>query len=270
MRLKLKNFNNLKYEGGLSQIKNINNPIKLSANESALGPSKKAIAAFIQHNKKIFRYPDGNSNDLIKTISKNFKLNTNNIIVGNGSDDDALFRNGSSFVINGGCGGSLISLNLFRQLRKTEVENLHHAVLAGQFGPGVAGAGLGDGQGGRVQREVEARAAGRAAGRQHRIEKRSSRLRQQRDRDALRAALADGTVDALVSDHSPVEGDAKALPFAEAEPGATGLELLLSLSLKWANDMGQSVVRALDVLTAQPAKLLGLEPWMLSSEAGHS
>ena len=87
MRLKLKNFNNLKYVGGLSQIKNINNPIKLSANESALGPSKKAIAAFIQHNKKIFRYPDGNSNDLIKTISKNFKLNTNNIIVGNGSDE---------------------------------------------------------------------------------------------------------------------------------------------------------------------------------------
>ena len=58
-------------------------------------------------------------------------------------------------------------------------------------------------------------------------------LRQGADRDALRAALADGTLDALVSDHTPVEGDAKNLPFGEAEPGGTGLELLLSLALKW-------------------------------------
>ena len=48
-------------------------------------------------------------------------------------------------------------------------------------------------------------------------------------RDALSAALADGTIDVLVSDHNPVDEDAKTLPFAEAEPGATGLELLLSL-----------------------------------------
>ena len=82
-------------------------------------------------------------------------------------------------------------------------------------------------------------------------------LRQQRDRDALRAALADGTLDALVSDHTPIDNDGKALPFAEAESGATGLELLLSLSLKWAHDSKVSVLRALDVLTAQPAKVLG-------------
>ena len=82
-------------------------------------------------------------------------------------------------------------------------------------------------------------------------------LRQQRDRDALRAALADGTIDVLVSDHTPVDNDGKALPFAEAESGATGLELLLSLSLKWAQDSGLSVVRALEVLTSQPAKVLG-------------
>ena len=75
-------------------------------------------------------------------------------------------------------------------------------------------------------------------------------LRQQRDRDALRAALADGTIDVLVSDHTPVDVDAKALPFAEAEPGGTGLELLLSLSLKWARDSKVSLLRALDVLTA--------------------
>ena len=58
-------------------------------------------------------------------------------------------------------------------------------------------------------------------------------LRQQRDRDAIRAGLADGTIDALVSDHTPVAEDEKHLPFAEASPGATGLELLLGLALKW-------------------------------------
>jgi dihydroorotase len=72
-------------------------------------------------------------------------------------------------------------------------------------------------------------------------------LRQQRDRDALRAALADGTIDALVSDHNPVDEDAKTLPFAEAEPGATGLELLLSLALKWSQDSGVGLQRALAV-----------------------
>lgn len=82
-------------------------------------------------------------------------------------------------------------------------------------------------------------------------------LRQQKDRDALRAALADGTLDVLVSDHTPVDVDAKTLPFAEAEPGATGLELLLSLSIKWSQESHLPLMRALDVLTAQPAKLLG-------------
>ena len=82
-------------------------------------------------------------------------------------------------------------------------------------------------------------------------------LRQQRDREALRAALADGTLDALVSDHTPVEADAKALPFAEAEPGATGLELLWSLALKWAQDERVPLARALERLTTGPARVLG-------------
>lgn len=84
-------------------------------------------------------------------------------------------------------------------------------------------------------------------------------LRQQRDRDALRAALADGTIDALVSDHTPVDEDAKALPFAESEPGATGLELLLSLSLKWAGDHKLGLSHALAVVTSQAAQVLGGE-----------
>ena len=82
-------------------------------------------------------------------------------------------------------------------------------------------------------------------------------LRQQRDRDALAAALADGTIDALVSDHAPVEGDAKALPFAEAEPGATGMELLLSLALRWGESQGLTLAQALSVVTDRPARVLG-------------
>ncbi|MDP3189888.1 dihydroorotase [Rhodoferax sp.] len=82
-------------------------------------------------------------------------------------------------------------------------------------------------------------------------------LRQQRDRDALRAGLLDGSIDALVSDHTPVDEDAKNLPFAESEPGATGLELLLSLAFKWHQDSGVPLLRALQVVTDGPAKVLG-------------
>ncbi len=81
-------------------------------------------------------------------------------------------------------------------------------------------------------------------------------LRQQRDRDALRAALAEGTIDALVSDHTPVDDDAKALPFAESEPGATGLELLLSLTLKWCQDANVPLVQGLRSVTASPGQML--------------
>jgi len=81
-------------------------------------------------------------------------------------------------------------------------------------------------------------------------------LRQQGDRDALSAALADGTIDALVSDHTPVEADAKTLPFAEAEPGATGLELLLPLALQWGERSGAGLARAIEVITSAPARLL--------------
>ena len=93
-------------------------------------------------------------------------------------------------------------------------------------------------------------------------------LRQQRDRDALSAALLDGTIDALVSDHTPVDEDAKTLPFAEAEPGATGLELLLSLALKWSQDSGVPLQRALAVVTAEPARVLGNALGTLQASVG--
>jgi dihydroorotase len=93
-------------------------------------------------------------------------------------------------------------------------------------------------------------------------------LRQQRDRDALREGLADGTVDALVSDHTPVDEDAKQLPFSEAEPGATGLELLLGLALKWGQESGVGLTRALAVLTSEPARVLGSALGTLQASAG--
>jgi dihydroorotase len=93
-------------------------------------------------------------------------------------------------------------------------------------------------------------------------------LRQQRDRDALREGLADGTIDALVSDHTPVDEDAKTLPFAEAEPGATGLELLLGLALKWGMEDGIGLPRALGVLTSEPARVLGSALGTLQASAG--
>jgi len=93
-------------------------------------------------------------------------------------------------------------------------------------------------------------------------------LRQQRDREALAAALLDGTVDALVSDHNPVDEDAKTLPFAEAEPGATGLELLLSLALKWSQDGRVPLARALAVVTSAPARVLGGALGTLAASVG--
>jgi dihydroorotase len=93
-------------------------------------------------------------------------------------------------------------------------------------------------------------------------------LRQGRDRDALRTGLADGTIDALVSDHTPVEGDAKTLPFAEAEPGATGVELLLSMALKWGNAQGLTMAATLAKVTSEPVRVLGDALGSLSSSAG--
>jgi dihydroorotase len=85
-------------------------------------------------------------------------------------------------------------------------------------------------------------------------------LRSQRDRDAIRASLLDGTIDAICSDHTPVDDDEKLLPFAEASPGSTGLELLLSLVLKWTEDErgADALPRALAKVTSDAARIAGL------------
>ena len=89
-------------------------------------------------------------------------------------------------------------------------------------------------------------------------------LRSQRDRDALRAGLRDGTIDVICSDHTPVDEDAKLFPFAEAEAGATGLELLLPLVLKWAEQESVPLLNALAHITSNPAQLLGVKMGHLS------
>ena len=89
-------------------------------------------------------------------------------------------------------------------------------------------------------------------------------LRSQRDRDALRRGLADHTVDAVCSDHCPVDDDAKQLPFSESEPGATALELLLPLTLKWAEEDNVALPTALARITTDAAKIMGIDAGHLS------
>ena len=93
-------------------------------------------------------------------------------------------------------------------------------------------------------------------------------LRSQRDREAICTAVADGTVDAICSDHTPVDDDEKLLPFGEASPGATGLELLLSLTLKWADSSiektDQKLSTALSRITVDAARIAGLQAGQLS------
>ncbi|MDP3843849.1 MAG: dihydroorotase [Oxalobacteraceae bacterium] len=93
-------------------------------------------------------------------------------------------------------------------------------------------------------------------------------LRSQRDRDAIRRCLLDGTIDAICSDHTPVDDDEKMLPFGEATPGATGLELLLSLTLKWAEECvappAQAISRAIAKITTDAARAGALACGQLS------
>lgn len=93
-------------------------------------------------------------------------------------------------------------------------------------------------------------------------------LRQLADRQALQEALADGTLDALVSDHNPVAEDMKNLPFAEAEPGATGVELLLGLALRWGEQRGLPLTQTLARVSSEPVRVLGDAIGSLAHSAG--
>ncbi|HUQ26187.1 MAG TPA: dihydroorotase [Burkholderiales bacterium] len=92
-------------------------------------------------------------------------------------------------------------------------------------------------------------------------------LRSQRDRDALSQGLVDGVIDCVCSDHTPVDDDGKHLPFAEAEAGATGLELLLPLTLKWGAARRLNLVQTLSRITSGPARILGASSGQLAAGA---
>lgn len=89
-------------------------------------------------------------------------------------------------------------------------------------------------------------------------------LRALRDRDAIREALRDGSIDALCSDHTPVDEDEKQVPFGESSPGASGVELLLPLTLKWAREMNVPLMHAIDLVSWKPAQILGIPGGHLS------
>jgi dihydroorotase len=78
------------------------------------------------------------------------------------------------------------------------------------------------------------------------------------DRDALRRAVADGTISAICSDHQPHEPDAKQRPFPETEPGISGLETLLGLTLRLVEEKVLDLPTALARVTSGPADILGL------------
>ena len=92
-------------------------------------------------------------------------------------------------------------------------------------------------------------------------------LRSLRDRDALRRGVEDGTIDAICSDHTPVDEDAKQLPFGESEAGATGLELLLALTLKWSEESRIALPKAMAKVTTEPARILGIGPVAIAAGA---
>ncbi len=88
-------------------------------------------------------------------------------------------------------------------------------------------------------------------------------LRSNRDREALVQGLADGRINAVCSDHTPVDDEGKQTPFSESEAGATGMELLLPLTLKWAAEAKLPLVQALARITSDAAAIVGI------TKAGH-
>ena len=89
-------------------------------------------------------------------------------------------------------------------------------------------------------------------------------LRSQRDKEGLRAGLANGTITAICSDHQPHESDAKSAPFSLTEPGASTIEMLLPLTLQLVRDKNLTLLQAIATLTSAPAKIAGLDTGNLS------
>jgi dihydroorotase len=92
-------------------------------------------------------------------------------------------------------------------------------------------------------------------------------LRSRRDREALRRAVKQGVISAICSDHQPHEPDAKLAPFSDAEPGISGLETLLPLTLRLVDEKVLSLSQAIALVTRGPANILGLDSGHLGADA---
>ncbi|HYZ22298.1 MAG TPA: dihydroorotase, partial [Rhodopila sp.] len=92
-------------------------------------------------------------------------------------------------------------------------------------------------------------------------------LRKEQDRQAVLAALADGTIDAIASDHQPRDPDDKRLPFAQASAGGAGLGTLLAITLAHVHNGALSLPAAIELLTSRPAALLGITPGRIARGA---
>ncbi|MDE2007881.1 MAG: dihydroorotase [Rhodospirillales bacterium] len=92
-------------------------------------------------------------------------------------------------------------------------------------------------------------------------------LRRDEDRQAVLAALVDGTIDAVASDHQPRDADDKRLPFAQAAPGGAGLATLLGVTLAQVHGGAMGLMQAIGLLTARPAALLGVAAGRLAKGA---
>lgn len=84
-------------------------------------------------------------------------------------------------------------------------------------------------------------------------------LKTEKDRTAIIEGLKDGTIDAVASDHTPQDQDAKRLPFDQAEFGSVGLETLLALTLRLVNESHISISRAFKLLSLNPSRILGIK-----------
>ena len=84
-------------------------------------------------------------------------------------------------------------------------------------------------------------------------------LRSQRDRDTLRQALGNGVISCVCSDHQPHEADAKLAPFIQSEPGISGLETLLPLTIRLVSDGFLDLSTAIAALTSNPAEIIGVD-----------
>ena len=92
-------------------------------------------------------------------------------------------------------------------------------------------------------------------------------LRKEHDRRAVIAALADGTIDAIASDHQPRDADDKRLPFALASAGGSGLATLLAVTLAHVHNGSLALAAAIDLLTSRPATVLGVDAGRIAKGA---